>query len=111
MSVRVSVFPVLVPSTTMENPFPFGSSHSSEGHQNGLSHYIHLWRALSPCTVQKLARLVERARARGAAAVTARYDRDLSQPTARFVWFGRTVIPTGGETGIDVTAGSGFPGE
>ena len=22
----------------MENPFPFGSSHSSEGHQNGLSH-------------------------------------------------------------------------
>lgn len=46
-----------------------------------------------------------------AAAVTARYDRDLSQPTARFVWFGRTVIPTGGETAIDVTAGSRFPGE
>ena len=46
-----------------------------------------------------------------AAAVTARYDRDLSRPTARFVWFGRTVIPTGGETEIDVTAGSTFPGE
>lgn len=46
-----------------------------------------------------------------AAAVTARYDSDLSQPTARFVWFGRTVIPTGGETAIDVTAGSRFPGE
>lgn len=45
-----------------------------------------------------------------AAAVTARYDRDLTQPTARFVWFGRTVIPTGGETAIDVTAGPHFPG-
>ena len=45
-----------------------------------------------------------------AASVTARYDHDLSQPTARFVWFGRTVIPTGGETAIDVTAGSSFPG-
>lgn len=44
------------------------------------------------------------------AAVTARYDRDLTQPTARFVWFGRTVIPTGGETAIDVTAGTDFPG-
>lgn len=44
------------------------------------------------------------------AAVTARYDRDLAQPTARFVWFGRTVIPTGGEAAIDVTAGPAFPG-
>jgi hypothetical protein len=44
------------------------------------------------------------------AAVTARYDHDLAQPTARFVWFGRTVIPTGGETAIDVTAGADFPG-
>ncbi|WP_338426413.1 sulfatase-like hydrolase/transferase [Sphingopyxis kveilinensis] len=46
-----------------------------------------------------------------AAAVTARYDNDLSERTARFVWFGRTVIPTGGDAAIDVTAGSKFPGE
>ena len=46
-----------------------------------------------------------------AAAVTARYDRDLDQPTARYVWFGRTVIPTGAEPDIDVTAGPAFPGE
>jgi hypothetical protein len=45
-----------------------------------------------------------------AAAVTARYDRDLDQPTARYVWFGRTVIPTGAEADIDVTAGAAFPG-
>jgi hypothetical protein len=44
------------------------------------------------------------------AAVVARYDRDLDQPTARFVWFGRTVIPTGAETAVDVTAGPDFPG-
>ena len=44
------------------------------------------------------------------AAVAARYDRDLDQPTARFVWFGRTVIPTGAETAVDVTAGPDFPG-
>ncbi|HEY0597063.1 sulfatase-like hydrolase/transferase [Sphingopyxis sp.] len=44
------------------------------------------------------------------AAVEARYDRDLAQPTARYVWFGRTVIPTGRDSLIDVTAGSGFPG-
>ena len=45
-----------------------------------------------------------------AAAVTARYDRDLSAPTLRYVWFGRTVIPTGAERAIDVTAGPNFPG-
>ncbi len=45
-----------------------------------------------------------------AAAVTARYDRDLDQPTARYVWFGRTVIPTGAERAVDVTAGAAFPG-
>ena len=45
-----------------------------------------------------------------AAPVTARYDRDLVQPTARYVWFGRTVIPTGAETAIDVTVGPAFPG-
>ena len=44
------------------------------------------------------------------AAVTARYDNDLTRPTARYVWFGRTVIPTGGEGRIDVTAGPEFPG-
>ncbi len=44
------------------------------------------------------------------AAVAARYDNDLTRPTARFVWFGRTVIPTGGESAIDVTAGAEFPG-
>jgi hypothetical protein len=44
------------------------------------------------------------------AAVAARYDNDLTQPTARFVWFGRTVIPTGGDGAIDVTAGRRFPG-
>lgn len=44
------------------------------------------------------------------AAVAARYDHDLDRPTARYVWFGRTVIPTGGERAIDVTAGPDFPG-
>ena len=44
------------------------------------------------------------------AAVEARYDRDLTRPTARFVWFGRTVIPTGGDGAVDVTAGQHFPG-
>jgi len=44
------------------------------------------------------------------AAVAARYDNDLTRPTARYVWFGRAVIPiaTGGE--VDVHAGSSFPG-
>jgi hypothetical protein len=46
-----------------------------------------------------------------AAAVTARYDRDLTAPTRRYVWFGRTVIPTGAERDIDVTAGPDFPGD
>ena len=44
------------------------------------------------------------------AAVEARYDRDLTRPTARFVWFGRTVIPTGSDGAVDVTAGQDFPG-
>ncbi len=44
------------------------------------------------------------------AAVTARYDRDLTSSTRRYVWFGRTVIPTGAERAIDVTAGTKFPG-
>ncbi len=44
------------------------------------------------------------------AAVTARYDRDLTAPTQRYVWFGRTVILTGAERAIDVTAGPDFSG-
>lgn len=43
-------------------------------------------------------------------AVAAQYDRDLTQATARFVWFGRTVIPTGADAEVDVTAGPRFPG-
>lgn len=45
-----------------------------------------------------------------AAVAEARYDRDLTRPTARYVWFGRTVIPTGSERIVDVTAGPDFPG-
>ncbi|MDO9368045.1 MAG: sulfatase-like hydrolase/transferase [Sphingopyxis sp.] len=45
-----------------------------------------------------------------AAAVEARYDRDLTRPTARYVWFGRTVVPTGGDIAVDVTASDHFPG-
>ncbi|WP_198040430.1 sulfatase-like hydrolase/transferase [Sphingopyxis sp. QXT-31] len=44
------------------------------------------------------------------AAVEARYDRDLDAPTARYVWFGRGVIPTGDGGEVSVTAGSDFPG-
>jgi hypothetical protein len=44
------------------------------------------------------------------AAATARYDRDLDAPTARYVWFGRSVIPMGGNREINVVAGPGFPG-
>ena len=44
------------------------------------------------------------------AAVQRRYDRDLNQPTARFVWFGRAVIPLGSRGDISVIAGADFPG-
>lgn len=44
------------------------------------------------------------------ATVEARYDRDLDQPTARHVWFGRTVIPMGGDPKVEVSAGPNFPG-
>lgn len=44
------------------------------------------------------------------AAVQARYDRDLDAPTARYVWFGRGVIPTGDDGAVSVTAGPDFPG-
>ncbi|WP_447756885.1 sulfatase-like hydrolase/transferase [Sphingopyxis fribergensis] len=44
------------------------------------------------------------------AAVAARYDHDLALPTARYVWFGRTVIPVGRDSLVDVAAGPGFPG-
>lgn len=44
------------------------------------------------------------------AAVDQAYDNDLDQIPARYVWFGRNVIPmTRGDT-IEVTAGSAFPG-
>lgn len=39
-----------------------------------------------------------------------RYDRDLDAPTARYVWFGRSVIPMGDSGEISVIAGPGFPG-
>jgi hypothetical protein len=44
------------------------------------------------------------------AAVAARYDNDLTQPTARYVWFGRAVIPVtaGGE--VAVHGSREFPG-
>ncbi len=42
--------------------------------------------------------------------VTQAYDNDLDQRTARYVWFGRNVIPmTRGDT-IEVSAGNTFPG-
>ncbi|WP_432769668.1 MAG: LTA synthase family protein [Sphingopyxis sp.] len=42
--------------------------------------------------------------------VAARYDDDLTKPTARYVWFGRTVIPIAPGDAISVTAGPDFPG-
>jgi hypothetical protein len=44
------------------------------------------------------------------ASVDARYDHDLTQPTARYVWFGRAVIPFAADDTIAVTSRSGFPG-
>lgn len=44
------------------------------------------------------------------ASVDARYDHDLTQPTARYVWFGRAVIPFATGDTIDVTSGPAFPG-
>ena len=38
------------------------------------------------------------------------YDNDLMRPTARYVWFGRTVIPMGADNAVSVTAGPDFPG-
>jgi hypothetical protein len=43
-------------------------------------------------------------------AVAARYDHDLTRRTARFVWFGRSVIPMGADSKVDFTAGAIFPG-
>lgn len=45
-----------------------------------------------------------------AAAAAARYDHDLTRPTARYVWFGRTVIPQTEGGMVAVTAGHEFPG-
>jgi hypothetical protein len=44
------------------------------------------------------------------AAAAARYDEDLTKPTARYVWFGRTVIPLAKGDTVAVTAGPDFPG-
>lgn len=44
------------------------------------------------------------------AAAKARYDHDLTRPTARYVWFGRTVIPSAEGGTVSVTASSDFPG-
>jgi hypothetical protein len=44
------------------------------------------------------------------ASAAALYDHDLTQPTARYVTFGRTVIPMGSDTKVSMTTGSGFPG-
>jgi glucan phosphoethanolaminetransferase (alkaline phosphatase superfamily) len=40
----------------------------------------------------------------------ARYDRDLHQSTARYVWLGRSVLPTRSGEEIDLHRESGFPG-
>ncbi len=42
--------------------------------------------------------------------VAARYDHDLDAPTARYVWFGRNVVPVRGDDEIGVSAGPDFPG-
>jgi hypothetical protein len=44
------------------------------------------------------------------AKATALYDNDLTEPTARYVWFGRTVIPMVSDTQVSLTAGTAFPG-
>ncbi len=43
-------------------------------------------------------------------AVVARYDEDLTRPSARYVWFGRTVIPVAPGDTVSITAGPDFPG-
>ena len=43
-------------------------------------------------------------------AAAARYDEDLTKATARYVWFGRTVIPLAKGDTVSVTAGPDFPG-
>lgn len=44
------------------------------------------------------------------AGAAARYDEDLTRPTARYVWFGRTVIPVAPGDTVSITAGPDFPG-
>jgi len=44
------------------------------------------------------------------ASVAARYDHDLDRPPARYVWFGRSVIPVREGDEIGVSAGPDFPG-
>ncbi len=43
--------------------------------------------------------------------VAKRYDNDLDRPTARYVWFGRSVTPLSTGDPIEVTAGQSFPGK
>lgn len=45
-----------------------------------------------------------------AAAAAARYDRDLTDPTARFVWFDRAAVPMAAGASVEVHAGAHFPG-
>lgn len=44
------------------------------------------------------------------AKAAALYDNDLDRPTARYVWFGRTVIPMGSDTHVTLAGGPDFPG-
>jgi hypothetical protein len=44
------------------------------------------------------------------AKAAALYDNDLTRPTARYVEFGRAVIPMGSDPKVSMTAGAGFPG-
>jgi len=44
------------------------------------------------------------------AVVAARYDNDLTQPSARYVWFGRAVIPLRAGDEVEVHAAKRFPG-
>jgi len=44
------------------------------------------------------------------ARVAARYDADLTRPTARYVWFGRAAVPVSRGAPVEVHASAGFPG-
>lgn len=44
------------------------------------------------------------------AVAEARYDYDLTRPTARYVWFGRKVVPLQDDDYIEINSGQTFPG-